>query len=85
MTRLIEGKDVVRNCLILKRFANLFNKLLIKYLPWSVSTPFGDPNMQINFFTKASAIVLVDIENSLEYIFECTFIFSQKNFWRIRL
>ena len=58
MIRLIEGEDAVRNCLILKRFANLFNKLLKKSLPWSASTPFGDPNMQINFFTKASAIVL---------------------------
>ena len=54
MIRLIEGEDAVRNCLILKRFANLFNKLLKKSLPWSASTP----NMQINFFTKASAIVL---------------------------
>ena len=38
---------MVPNYLILKLFANLFNKLLKKYLPWSVSTPFGNPNMQI--------------------------------------
>ena len=52
-----EWKAVVRNCLLLKRFANLINKLLKKSLPWSVSTPFGAPNMQINFFTNASTIV----------------------------
>ena len=41
---------VVRNYLILIRFANFFEKLLKKSLTWSVSTCFGDPNMQIHIF-----------------------------------
>ena len=33
------GRKFVQNCLILKRFAILFNVLLRKSLPWSVVTP----------------------------------------------
>lgn len=52
----------VRNYVIANFFATALIKALIKFAPWSVRMPRGDPNRQIKFFMKASAVSIAEVE-----------------------